>query len=76
MEIALIVAVAVVAIGFVAYPLLAGGDKDVTVFTEEALNEQVARYREAIQRGTLCERCLSANAPASKFCGECGRALN
>jgi len=75
MELALMIAVAVIAIGFVAYPLIAS-ENDAVVYSEEALNEQVRRYREAIRRGTLCDRCLSANAGGSRFCGECGRALN
>ena len=75
MELALIIAVAVIAIGFVAYPLIASENVAV-VYSEEALNEQVTRYREAIRRGTLCDRCLSANAPGSRFCGECGRPLS
>ena len=74
MEIAVMVVVAVVAIGFVAYPLLTGSER-VTTFSEQALNEQVARYREAMRRGTLCDGCLTANAPGSRFCSECGRAL-
>ena len=76
MEIAVIIAVAVVALGFVAYPLLTGGSAQITSFSEQALNDEVARYREAIKRATLCDRCLSANAAGSKFCAECGRPLN
>lgn len=36
---------------------------------------EVERYRDAIRAGTLCERCGQANAPDSRFCGECGRPL-
>ena len=42
---------------------------------DPALKGEVDRYREAIRAGTLCERCGQANAPDSRFCGECGRPL-
>ncbi|MGQ0814481.1 MAG: hypothetical protein ACT4O1_08440 [Gemmatimonadota bacterium] len=43
--------------------------------TDEELDAEVARYREAIKTRTLCERCFSANPPKSNYCAECGRAL-
>ncbi|MGQ0561337.1 MAG: hypothetical protein ACT443_05630 [Gemmatimonadota bacterium] len=43
--------------------------------TEQELDAEVARYREAIKRGTLCERCLTANPPGSRYCADCGRPL-
>ena len=75
MELALIVAVALIAIGFVAYPLVSSREKNVQLFSEQALDDQVMQYRAALKRGTLCEHCLSANAPGSKYCSECGRSL-
>jgi hypothetical protein len=75
MEVAIIVAIAAVAIGVVVFPLVTRGTEDIVPLSEEALNEQVARYRDAIRRSTLCDRCLTANPVDSKFCAECGRAL-
>lgn len=49
----------------------AAGPADV----DPALRGEVERYREAIRAGTLCEQCGQANAPGSRFCGECGRPL-
>lgn len=49
-------------------------DRTIT-FSNEALDQKVARYREAIQRGTLCERCLSANPGGSRYCADCGKIL-
>jgi hypothetical protein len=43
--------------------------------SDAELDEEVARYREAIKRGTLCEHCLAANPPGSKFCADCGKTL-
>ena len=42
---------------------------------DEALDQKVARYREAIKRGTLCERCLTANPGGSRYCADCGKAV-
>jgi hypothetical protein len=75
MEIAIIAAIAIAAIGVVLYPLLSRGAQTFAPLSEKALNEEVARYREAISRGTLCDRCLTANSPESRFCAECGRPL-
>jgi hypothetical protein len=36
---------------------------------------EVQQYREALKEGTLCDRCGTANAAGSRFCGECGRPL-
>jgi hypothetical protein len=43
--------------------------------SEESLNQKVVRYREAIKRGTLCERCLTANPAGSRYCADCGKGL-
>jgi hypothetical protein len=75
MEIAIIVTVAAIALGVVAYPLFSRRTANGAPLSDEALNEQVARYREAIRSGTLCDRCLTANPADSRYCSECGRAL-
>ena len=75
MEIAVVIVIAVVALGVVAYPLVTRSDGSWPAFSEDALNEQVARYRDAIRRGTLCDRCLNGNPPGSQFCSDCGRRL-
>jgi hypothetical protein len=49
-------------------------DRAVT-FSNDALDQKVKLYREAIQRGTLCERCLTANAGGSRYCADCGKIL-
>jgi hypothetical protein len=75
-EIAIIGLIVAAALAAVLYPLLARGDaKPGERLSEEALNEQVARYRTAIKKGTLCERCLAANSAGSRYCSDCGAAL-
>jgi hypothetical protein len=39
------------------------------------IEAEVMRYREALRSGTICTRCSQANPPGSRFCGDCGRAL-
>ena len=43
--------------------------------SEEALEDEITRYRAAVRANTLCARCGQANPPASKYCHECGRTL-
>jgi hypothetical protein len=43
--------------------------------SDEEIKQEVERYRKAIKAKTLCERCLTANAPKSNYCMECGRPL-
>ena len=76
MEIAIIGVIVAAALAAVLYPLLArGGTKPGEALSEQALNEQVARYRAALRKGTLCERCLAANSASSRYCSDCGSAL-
>lgn len=76
MEIAIIGLIVAAALAAVLYPLLVRGDaKPGERLSEQALNERVARYRAAIKKGTLCERCLTANPSDSRFCSDCGAAL-
>lgn len=42
---------------------------------DDALDAEVARYREAIRAGSLCDRCRQANPRGSCFCAECGARL-
>jgi hypothetical protein len=68
----LIAVLALIALGAVAFPLLAGRER----YTDQAAFEaDLRRYREALREGTLCEPCKTANPPGSRFCGECGRPL-
>lgn len=71
-ETLLIVALGVVVLAAVAYPVLAGRPR----FEDEAaLAAEVGRYREALAAGTVCPRCRLPNRPGSRYCGECGRRL-
>lgn len=45
------------------------------VALDDELENEVARYREAIRAGTLCSRCGEANPVDARFCRECGKAL-
>jgi hypothetical protein len=75
-EIAIIGVIVAAALAAVLYPLLArGAAKPGERLSEQALDEQVARYRTAIRKGTLCERCLTANSAHSRYCSDCGSAL-
>ena len=71
-ELIVIVALGVIALGAVTYPLLAGHARypDRT-----ALEADLARYREAVHADTVCPRCVAANPAGSRFCAECGREL-
>jgi len=82
MESAIIAAFAAVAIGVVVWPLLRRNANDRNAhpqhrvqFSDQAIDEQVARYRAAIKDNTVCERCLTGNPPGSRFCAECGQPL-
>lgn len=69
--------VAAIGLGVVLIPVLrprhaarAAGPGDGIV------ERRVAEYREAMRAGTICERCLAASPPGSRFCGSCGRRLS
>jgi hypothetical protein len=69
----LIVVLALIALGAIAFPLLVGHER----YTDEkALETDLRRYREALRAGTLCDRCHTPNAAGSRYCAECGRALD
>jgi ribosomal protein L40E len=42
---------------------------------DDALEAEVARYREALRAGTICRKCGEANPPGSRFCADCGADL-
>ena len=62
----------VVALGAVAYPLIAGHARYAG---QAELDDDLARYREAVAAGTVCPRCRWANPAGSRFCTDCGREL-
>lgn len=71
-EYLLVVVLALIAIGAVAFPVLVGRER----YPDSAsLDADVQRYREALRAGTLCGQCQEANAPDSVFCRECGAGL-
>jgi hypothetical protein len=43
--------------------------------SEDRIEAEVARYREALRAGTICRKCGEANSPESRFCADCGAAL-
>lgn len=71
-EALLVAALGLIAVAAVAYPLIAGRDR---YDDAAALDTDVERYREALAAGTVCSRCRLANRAGSRYCGECGRAL-
>ena len=71
-EYLLVIVLGLIALGAVAFPLLAGLER----YPDEAeLDADVARYRDALRAGTLCQRCHAPNSPGSRFCGDCGEPL-
>ena len=71
-ETLVIIVLGVIALGAVAYPLIVGTSR----YADEAeLDDDVARYRDAVAAGTVCARCRAANPAGSRFCTECGRPL-
>lgn len=72
-QILLIVVLALIALGAVAFPALVGHGR----YTDrKAFDADLRRYRESLREGTLCRRCRTPNPAGSRFCGECGRALD
>jgi len=69
-------AVAAVLLPFLARDRAARAAPDAAVaLDDDALEAEVARYREALRAGTVCVRCTFANPPGSRFCADCGRPL-
>lgn len=71
-EALLIIALGLIVLAVVAYPLIAGRPR---YDDDAALDADVARYREALDAGTVCSRCRAANPPDSRYCAACGRSL-
>ena len=71
-EYLIVVVLALIAIGAVAFPLLVGFER---YDDPEDLDADIARYREALRAGTVCARCRQANEPGARFCADCGREL-
>lgn len=42
---------------------------------DEAIEQEVLRYREAVRADTVCGKCGQANPPDSAYCFECGARL-
>jgi hypothetical protein len=81
MEFAIVVIVVLAAVAAVLYPLLRRGTEQPFDAPEpappddEALEAEIARYREALRAGTLCRRCGEPNPAGARFCANCGRRL-
>ena len=75
MELAIIAAIALVALGVVLIPLLRKPKTAGAPLSAEALDTEVARYRGALADKTLCDRCLTPNPKGSRYCMECGGSL-
>jgi len=58
-----------------AAPAAPAGKPARAAGSADALEAEVARYRDALLANTLCRRCGEANPTDAKFCGECGKAL-
>jgi hypothetical protein len=43
--------------------------------SDDALEVEVLRFREALVTGTLCGRCGEANPADAKYCSDCGKPL-
>jgi hypothetical protein len=71
--IALVIALALIASAVISQ--LKRPQDTLVAASDESLNQQVERYRDAIKRGTLCERCLAANPGGSRYCADCGKTL-
>ena len=75
METAIIVAVVLLALAVVLYPLFADRQRVARFATDGEIRQEVDRYRAAMKNKTLCERCLMPNPAKSNYCSDCGRAL-
>jgi hypothetical protein len=82
MEIIVVLLIVVAAVAAVLLPLVRRGRDEpleapgAPALDEAALEEEVSRYRAALRSGSLCRRCGEANPGGSRFCAECGRALD
>lgn len=78
MSIALFFLLALIAAGFIAYPLLPGRTpkEQVSTLTDGDIDRAVADLRRARTRGGLsCPACGNAYQAGDRFCVRCGLAL-
>ena len=75
MEYVLIALVVTVAVAAVAWPLIKKDRSPIQLADDAVLETAIKRYRAALKRGTVCERCLRDNPDKSKFCADCGAEL-
>lgn len=68
----LVVVLGLIALGAIAFPLLVGRER---YDGAEDLEADIARYREALEAGTVCGHCRQANPADAAYCGDCGRPL-
>ena len=76
-QILIALGIALVVVAFIVWPMLerrhgTGAPQRVDL---DHVERRILEYRAALRRRTLCERCLYANPPASRFCGQCGARL-
>ncbi len=65
----------VVAVEGAAGPAPQEGVAGAALPDREALEAEIARYRAALQAGTVCPDCRRVNEPGSRFCATCGFSL-
>ena len=75
MEYVLIALVVTAALTAVAWPLIKKDRAPIQLADDAVLETAIKRYRAALKRGTVCERCLRDNPDKSKFCADCGAEL-
>jgi hypothetical protein len=75
MEYVLIALVVTAALAAVAWPLIKKDRAPIQLADDAVLETAIKRYRAALKRGTVCERCLRDNPDKSKFCADCGAEL-
>ena len=75
MEYVVIALVVSAAVAAVAWPLLKRNRTHTQLADDAVLETAIKRYRAALKRGTVCERCLRDNPDRSKFCADCGAEL-
>jgi hypothetical protein len=75
MEYVVIALVVTGAIAAVVWPLVRRDRAPIQLADEAVLETAIKRYRAALKRGTVCERCLRDNPDKSRFCADCGAQL-
>ena len=56
-------------------PAVAPAGPEQPLSSDDALEVEVLRFREALVAGTLCARCGEANPADAKYCSDCGKPL-